>query len=170
MLKLHAFQGKTFESLLTFWLVWVGLYYWIVSVSVGGPQAHIRPRQRWHGIVAAHEVHVRRNMEQLRRAVSDTGMRGTYYSSKSMLWFRLEMSSLFENELKVLKNEYLTMQLGKYLNTDNTQSRTFISCYLIWREVISKLSLYQTEQGTLYLRTISLFPFQTYDRDATIIF
>ena len=80
------------------------------------------------------------------------------------------MPSLFENELKVLENEYLTFQLGKYLNTDNTQSRTFISCYLIWREVISKLSLYQTEQGTLYLRTISLFPFQTYDRDATIIF
>ena len=109
MLKLHAFQGRTFESLLTFWLVWVGLYYWIVSVSVGGPQAHIGPRQRWHGIVAAHEVHVRRNMEQLRRAVSDTGMRGTYYSSKSMLWFRLEMSSLFENELKVLKNEYILL-------------------------------------------------------------
>ena len=54
------------------------------------------------------------------------------------------MSSLFENELKVLKNEYLTFQLRKYLNTDNTQSRTFTSCYLIWREVISKLSLYQT--------------------------
>ena len=73
----------------SFWPAWVGLYYWIVSVSVGGPQAHIGPRR--HGIAAAHEAHVWRNMGQLRQAASETGILGTHFPSISMLWFRLKM-------------------------------------------------------------------------------